>query len=495
MKRKLFLFIALLACLALPLGHLAAQDEPAPPAFDWDYTGVADTEPNNTPAQANLAVIDAVIWGSVGAGNDAIDYFKFTGQAGTTIAVVEEQPYGYFDTDVTLLRPNGTALALNEPTRWVTLPNNGTYTLGIAASYNLSYRVYLVRLTGDEPNETMATALPAVIGQTVEVTTDYPCDIDLYRFQGRAGDVFQEVSLLLDSNGIGLAPGFGPFVLPADGVYYHLYSNADYYEAQWACFEGGYETVLGSGSLWVSVATDALGGDATLTRGDIATRRTAAGKWQVVFDASDVGLHTANVDAIEYMPDGSLLLSLGAAQIVNGLGRVMPQDIVRFVPTSLGSNTAGTFEWFLDGSDVGLTTSGENIDAISMQADVDNPLLISIKGGGSVARQSGGVLKVADEDVINFVQTDWGANSAGKWRMRTDGSTIAGMGAEDVSGLARVEDYPAHMSLTLMSFENPFAIEGVSGNGRSVYVVDHDRSINNLTDKIIDGLAVGPSLP
>ena len=53
MKRNLFLFIALLACLALPLGHLAAQDD-TPPAPNWsDYTTVHETEPNDTPAQAN----------------------------------------------------------------------------------------------------------------------------------------------------------------------------------------------------------------------------------------------------------------------------------------------------------------------------------------------------------------------------------------------------------------------------------------------------------
>ena len=492
MNRKLLLFIALLACLALPLGHLAAQGE-ALPAPNWSYTSVQETEPNDTPAQANNAAIDNRLAGSVGGSVDPIDYFKFTGQAGTKIAVVEHRPYGYFVTDVTLLRPNGTELAVNGPSRWVTLPTNGVYTLGIDAPTSYGYWVYLVRLTGDEPNETLETALPAVIGQTVEMTIDYPCDLDLYRFQGRAGDVFQEGSNVLDSSGHSFDAG--PFILPADGVYYHTYVDADYYEAGWECYEGGFSAVLGSGSLWVSVSVDALGGDLTLQRGDIATRRTAAGQWQVVFDASDVGLHTDNVDAIEYMPDGSLLLSLGAAQTVGGLGRVMPQDVVRFVPTSLGSNTAGTFEWFLDGSDVGLTTRGENVDAISMQAGVDNPLLISITGGGSVPRQSGGTLGLADEDVINFVQTQWGANSAGKWRMRTDGSTISGMGQEDVSGLTRVEDFPAHMSLSLMTFDSPFTIESVSGNARSVFELGHGLWVNNLTDKRIDGLAVGPSLP
>ena len=65
MNRKLIFFIALLACLALPLGHLAAQGN-APAA--------AEIEPNDTPAQATPIAL-----GLTTANNDSaadVDWFK-----------------------------------------------------------------------------------------------------------------------------------------------------------------------------------------------------------------------------------------------------------------------------------------------------------------------------------------------------------------------------------------------------------------------------------
>jgi hypothetical protein len=41
-------------------------------------------------------------------------------------------------------------------------------------------------------------------------------------------------------------------------------------------------------------------------------------------------------------------------------------DIVCFVPSSLGATTAGAFVFHFDGSDVGLTTDDEDVDAIAL---------------------------------------------------------------------------------------------------------------------------------
>jgi hypothetical protein len=72
-----------------------------------------------------------------------------------------------------------------------------------------------------------------------------------------------------------------------------------------------------------------------------------------------VGLSTVNVDAFELMSDGSILLSLNATLSINPLVSVTNADIIRFTPTSLGDTTAGTFSWYFDGSDVGLTQSAK----------------------------------------------------------------------------------------------------------------------------------------
>ena len=95
------------------------------------------------------------------------------------------------------------------------------------------------------------------------------------------------------------------------------------------------------------------------------------------------------------------------------------------------------FEWYLDGSDVGLTTSGEKIDAISWQPAVEQPLTISLSGAGSLPRQSGGNLTVADEDVINFVATQYAATSAARPDQRAfgpDANSLAVLPGSVVSG-------------------------------------------------------------
>ena len=80
LSSKTLFVLALLACLALPLGHMTAQD--AAPA--WNYTGFDEAEPNNTAAQANPVVINAHITGNVG-NSDAVDFFKFAGHTGDRI--------------------------------------------------------------------------------------------------------------------------------------------------------------------------------------------------------------------------------------------------------------------------------------------------------------------------------------------------------------------------------------------------------------------------
>ena len=92
--------------------------------------------------------------------------------------------------------------------------------------------------------------------------------------------------------------------------------------------------------------------------------------YSVFFDGSDVGLTAAaeDVDALAILADGSILVSTSGTANVNGL-IADRQDILRFIPTSTGNTTAGSWELYLDGSDVGLDTDGENIVGLSVLAD------------------------------------------------------------------------------------------------------------------------------
>jgi hypothetical protein len=483
-------------------------------SIDFNVREVVGPEPNDTPAQAVLIGYGAMVGGHVSS-SDLYDYYRFAAQAGDAIALGNPGTDWLGEVDLTLYDPAMNPVSLNSAVEfpevyWSALPVGGQYTLKVSypgpPSGELWYDLELTLLTGDEPeNNVMATATPVVVGQVISSRHDYTCDQDWYRFQGRAGDVFPienpDLSYdpfwqLYDAAGNLLAD---TAVLPFDGTYYlKVRGDLHYIEdgaSWWDCKgRGPYKATVGS-ALWVSADFNGLGGGTTITQQDIATRDTAAGKWKLVFDASDVGI-TKDVTAFEVMPNGSILMSLDAGQNVTGLGWVAPQDIIRFVPTTLGAATAGTFQWYLDGSDVGLTTADEKIDAIYMQPTQwwPDPLRISTFGPGSVPRQSGGNLNFADEDLINFVGTQYGATSAGKWRMNLDGSTIPGMGAEDLNAVARVElDYTASPSLYVM--RDAYAINGVKGGSMDVLsdLPTWRLVIKGFTNKAIDGLAVGPA--
>jgi len=94
-----------------------------------------------------------------------------------------------------------------------------------------------------------------------------------------------------------------------------------------------------------------------------------AGSFSLYFDGSDVGLgaNYEDVDAVELLPDGRLLISTTVGFIVDGLsGTGADEDIIAFTPTSLGSNTEGTWARYFDGSDVGL--SNEDVDGLALDA-------------------------------------------------------------------------------------------------------------------------------
>ncbi len=150
---------------------------------------------------------------------------------------------------------------------------------------------------------------------------------------------------------------------------------------------------------------------------DIVSLDPATGRWWLLFDGSDVGLADADIDALDIRPDGAFLLSFVDNTNVPGVGRVDDSDIVRFVPTRLGTTTAGSFELYFDGSDVGLSQDSEDIDALSVLQD--GRLLLSTTGNYTVGRLTGD-----DEDLLLFTPTRLGSSTVGSWSRYFDGETI-----------------------------------------------------------------------
>jgi hypothetical protein len=49
------------------------------------------------------------------------------------------------------------------------------------------------------------------------------------------------------------------------------------------------------------------------------------------------------------------------------MGQIEDESVVRFIPTQLGENTSGTWEYLFGSAYSGLSGSGEDIDALTIQ--------------------------------------------------------------------------------------------------------------------------------
>lgn len=147
--------------------------------------------------------------------------------------------------------------------------------------------------------------------------------------------------------------------------------------------------------------------------------------WAMYIDGSDIGLNT-DLNAFITLDDGSILFSISSSKLVlPGIGEVEDSDIIRFVPASTGAITAGEFVWYLDGSDVGLTTASEDIDAIGITKD--GRLIISTKRAFSVGNSGSdplGDITGSGRDLLAFTPAQLGATSIGTWKLYFDGSDI-----------------------------------------------------------------------
>ena len=422
MNRKLIFFIALLACLALPLGHLAAQGN-APAA--------AEIEPNDTPAQATPIAL-----GLTTANNDSaadVDWFKLNLTAGQSLHIEMAEGCNVdLENELGIYKPDGTPLATGA---WllseVIIPTTGLYTIRVTNPDDYQeqlggYQLAVFQNSAGEPNDSYADATPLVFGGTVNGVADWPGDYDYYTFQGLAGEMvhitltnpttypYPNMRLARDDGSYwSLLPstedsGVSTFtvLLPVTGRY-ELYTFVD----GLGCYNHltspqPYQITLERLGLYVAGnGTGKAGGANGVPFGpnDILVRNTA-GQWRKAFDGEDVGL-TKPISGFEFMDDGSLLMAVQAPQLP-GVGAVRPQDIVRFTPTHLGDNTQGAFSMYLRGADVGLTTNAERIDAIGLT--LDGALLVSTMGKATVPAAAGGTLTAADEGILQYAPP-------GKW--------------------------------------------------------------------------------
>jgi hypothetical protein len=177
----------------------------------------------------------------------------------------------------------------------------------------------------------------------------------------------------------------------------------------------------------------ALPGVGTVTDDDIVSYDETTGTWALEFDGSDVGL-TQDIDGFAILPGGDFLISMQAAGSAGGVS-FDDSDVLRFTGTG-GPNTSGTLSLYFDGSDVGLTSNGEDVDSVALAPD--GSLIISTQGGFSGTGASG-----ADEDLFIFTGT-LGSNTSGSFAKYFDGSDVGLSGSSrrdvDAAGFTSTGD-------------------------------------------------------
>ncbi len=158
---------------------------------------------------------------------------------------------------------------------------------------------------------------------------------------------------------------------------------------------------------------------------DLAAFDTGTGLWSIYLDGDDVGLAGATISAATVLPDGDLLVSLEAAGELPGLmGGPLEEsydqyDVLRFTPMSLGEESAGSWTFHFDGSDVGL--AGDAKRAIrSVSALSNGSLVFATFGSSSIS----GVGSFKAHDLLRFTPNSLGDVTAGSWSMHFDGSDV-----------------------------------------------------------------------
>ncbi|MCB9157744.1 MAG: S8 family serine peptidase [Caldilineaceae bacterium] len=210
--------------------------------------------------------------------------------------------------------------------------------------------------------------------------------------------------------------------------------------------------------IYLSSTSDGAVGGVSFADEDILMYDPVTDHWALAFDGSDVELGGVDINAFAILDDGSLLLSPDNPVIISGIGTVDDSDILHFTPTSLGDNTAGAYELYFRGADVGLTTNGEDIVAIDFAPD--GRLLISTLNGVSVPGAAG-----ADEDLLAFAPTALGVPTSGAWSLYFDGSTAELTDkAEEVWGLS----IDASGKIYLSTKAN-FNVSGVTGTAADIF--------------------------
>src|SRR5262245_5605222 len=110
---------------------------------------------------------------------------------------------------------------------------------------------------------------------------------------------------------------------------------------------------------------------------------TTACTWSMFFDGSVATLNTA-VKALDILPNGSLVMAVGADGSIADLSAIKSKDLALFIPDDPLTLPYGSGEWrlYMDGDAVKGSTDGRVWDAVTVLDDGD--VLVSVSAGGTL---------------------------------------------------------------------------------------------------------------
>ncbi len=218
--------------------------------------------------------------------------------------------------------------------------------------------------------------------------------------------------------------------------------------------------------LYISfLSTTSVPGLGNVRDEDIVTYDAATDEWAWYLDGSDVGIGGTDINALSVQADGSVVMSFNSGSFsLSGLTggpsgtTVEDSDLVLFTPSATGSNSSGSWSYYLDGSDIGLTTNGEDIDGVCILDDgtIMMTTLGTARGNGPTNR---------DEDVMLFTPTSLGSATGGTWVTLFDGSDVgfSNSGGEDLNAISLDFD-----GTLLFSTQGTYSASGSSGADEDV---------------------------
>ena len=202
-------------------------------------------------------------------------------------------------------------------------------------------------------------------------------------------------------------------------------------------------------------------------KSDIHLYDPSTGGMKLYFQAGPEWRGDPKIDAFARLDRRTLLMSFTGNGEPDDLedapeNPVNGSDILMFHATEFGNRCSGSWSFYFDGSDVGLSGSRGNIDALAIEPD--GSLLISVQG----AIDLDGIGRVEDADVLRFRPISLGSNTQGTWErvFGTDYSRFTGQG-ENIDALA-IQGINEGSMTFLFSSTGKFTVDGLTADDEDV---------------------------